>query len=58
MHTVPHTQDAADIVKSLEGTRIMKEAGTDATFAFDNQDHSAKARMWMKAFEVMMAVSF
>ena len=24
---VPHTQDAADIVKSLEGTRIMKEAG-------------------------------
>ncbi len=32
--------------------RIMMYAGNDATFAFDNQNHSPKARKWLQDFLV------
>eukprot|EP00462_Mataza_sp_D1_P018606 CAMPEP_0175139824 /NCGR_PEP_ID=MMETSP0087-20121206/11129_1 /TAXON_ID=136419 /ORGANISM="Unknown Unknown, Strain D1" /LENGTH=554 /DNA_ID=CAMNT_0016422901 /DNA_START=284 /DNA_END=1948 /DNA_ORIENTATION=- len=32
--------------------RVMAYAGQDATFAFENQDHSKKARLWMKSYAV------
>ena len=37
--------------------RLIQHAGKDATFAFENQDHSARARTWMKRFFVKKLIS-